>query len=180
MREVAAYRSYVNIVQTVGRSCGGPIGGVLAQTIGWRWAFIVQAPLTTLAMVLVAWKLNVKPRKQEDNESDEPQTIRAKLKRIDFPGAVFMSTTILTAMLILDMGGDKVPWVSSVIAILAGATLISGSLFYVTEKYWAKEPIFPLRLLSHKDVVLDYTLWLVQIASQSAVSILLAPNILWH
>ena len=39
LREVAAYRSYVNIVATAGRSCGGPLGGALAQTIGWRWYF---------------------------------------------------------------------------------------------------------------------------------------------
>lgn len=38
LRDVATYRSYVNVVQTVGRSCGGPIGGYLAQTIGWRWS----------------------------------------------------------------------------------------------------------------------------------------------
>lgn len=36
-RDIAAYRSYVNIVQTLGRSCGGPLGGWLAETIGWRW-----------------------------------------------------------------------------------------------------------------------------------------------
>jgi MFS family permease len=37
LRDVATYRSYINIVQTVGRSCGGPIGGYLAETMGWRW-----------------------------------------------------------------------------------------------------------------------------------------------
>lgn len=37
LRDVATYRSYVNIVQTVGRSCGGPMGGWLAETMGWRW-----------------------------------------------------------------------------------------------------------------------------------------------
>lgn len=37
IREVAAYRSYVNIVATVGRSCGGPLGGKLTEMIGWRW-----------------------------------------------------------------------------------------------------------------------------------------------
>lgn len=37
MRDVATYRSYVNIVQTIGRSCGGPIGGWLAEQMGWRW-----------------------------------------------------------------------------------------------------------------------------------------------
>lgn len=37
VRDVATYRSYINIVQTVGRSCGGPIGGWLAEHMGWRW-----------------------------------------------------------------------------------------------------------------------------------------------
>ena len=37
LREVATWRSYVNIASTVGRSAGGPIGGFLADRIGWRW-----------------------------------------------------------------------------------------------------------------------------------------------
>lgn len=37
VHEVAVYRSYVNVIQTLGRSCGGALGGYLAQTIGWRW-----------------------------------------------------------------------------------------------------------------------------------------------
>lgn len=43
IHEVAQYRSYVNVVQTVGRSCGGVIGGFLASTIGWRWYFPLPA-----------------------------------------------------------------------------------------------------------------------------------------
>jgi predicted MFS family arabinose efflux permease len=37
IREVASWRSYVNIAATTGRSLGGPIGGYLTDTIGWRW-----------------------------------------------------------------------------------------------------------------------------------------------
>ena len=37
LHEVAQMWSYVNILQTTGRSCGGFIGGVLTQTLGWRW-----------------------------------------------------------------------------------------------------------------------------------------------
>lgn len=37
MNEVAALRSYVNILQTVGRSAGGVLGGLLTESIGWRW-----------------------------------------------------------------------------------------------------------------------------------------------
>ena len=37
LHEVAAYRSYVNIFATVGRSIGGLAGGYLTETVGWRW-----------------------------------------------------------------------------------------------------------------------------------------------
>ena len=37
MREVATWRAYVNVVATTGRSLGGPIGGGLADLVGWRW-----------------------------------------------------------------------------------------------------------------------------------------------
>lgn len=36
-REVATWRAYVNIAMTLGRSMGGPLGGWLSDTIGWRW-----------------------------------------------------------------------------------------------------------------------------------------------
>jgi MFS family permease len=36
MIEVAPWRSYVNIVATTGRMVGGPLGGWLADLIGWR------------------------------------------------------------------------------------------------------------------------------------------------
>jgi predicted MFS family arabinose efflux permease len=44
LRDIAAWRSYVNIVATTGRSLGGPIGGYLADTVGWRW-YIASRPL---------------------------------------------------------------------------------------------------------------------------------------
>jgi predicted MFS family arabinose efflux permease len=37
LRQVASLRSYVNVAATTGRSLGGPVGGFLADTIGWRW-----------------------------------------------------------------------------------------------------------------------------------------------
>ena len=36
-RELAAWRSYVNLVLTLGRSLGGPVGGWLTDSVGWRW-----------------------------------------------------------------------------------------------------------------------------------------------
>jgi predicted MFS family arabinose efflux permease len=36
-RDVASWRAYVNISMTLGRSAGGPVGGWLTDSIGWRW-----------------------------------------------------------------------------------------------------------------------------------------------
>lgn len=43
LHDVATYRSYVNIAQTVGRSSGGAIGGYISQLWGWRgYAFALR------------------------------------------------------------------------------------------------------------------------------------------
>lgn len=42
-RDVGSWRGYVNIVATTGRSLGGPVGGYLADTIGWRWYVSFQS-----------------------------------------------------------------------------------------------------------------------------------------
>lgn len=34
---VAVLRSYLAVAATLGISSGGPIGGLLTQTVGWRW-----------------------------------------------------------------------------------------------------------------------------------------------
>lgn len=35
--KVAVLRSYLSVASTLGISSGGPIGGLLTQTVGWRW-----------------------------------------------------------------------------------------------------------------------------------------------
>lgn len=36
VREVAAWRSYINVIAVIGRCVGGPLGGWMADVIGWR------------------------------------------------------------------------------------------------------------------------------------------------
>lgn len=35
--QVAVLRGYINVVSIAGRSLGYPLGGLLTDTIGWRW-----------------------------------------------------------------------------------------------------------------------------------------------
>ncbi|RSL69643.1 hypothetical protein CEP54_002092 [Fusarium duplospermum] len=165
--DVATYRSYVNVVQTVGRSSGGAVGGFLAQAVGWRWALAGQAPLTVFAMLLVALNLKT-PQKSQDSEDATKSSLASKLGRIDFMGALFMSVTILSFLLVIDIGGEKVPWTSSLIYLLGGVGLLSGLLFAITESR-AAEPIFPLYLLSGRAALTPYVIITMQNASQVAL-----------
>ncbi|RJE25667.1 resistance protein [Aspergillus sclerotialis] len=166
VHEVAVYRSYVNVIQTLGRSCGGAVGGYLAQTIGWRWAFLGQAPLVFVAYWLVDSKLPNTTARQSDSRSTWN-----KFKRIDIAGAISMSLGIGSALLVLDMGGQKVPWNHPLIISAAAVSLTSGIVFILVERYLAQKPIFPLRLMVHYTVVNSYTSIALQTLTQTALMV---------
>ena len=181
--EVALYRSYVNVVQTLGRSSGGVFGGFLASTVGWRWyvaltamtswtddrvsrAFLIQVPPTVLSIFLVQWRLKVPQRNSRDTQQ---YSAREKLGRIDFVGAFLLSLTILTALFVLDTGGQMYSWKHPIIIACACTALVGGMAFFLVEKYCATEPIFPIQLLTRYEVVTSYAILLFQNFSQTAV-----------
>ncbi|KAF7960104.1 hypothetical protein EAE96_001703 [Botrytis aclada] len=151
IREVAKWRSYVNIAATTGRSLGGPIGGFLTDTIGWRWSFLAQCPPTILALMLVIWKLDITPQQICGKQSHF-----SKLRRIDFLGSIFLPVSIVCGLMVLDLGGHRMSWTDLKLLSLLGVSVAAGILFFLVEGFWAKEPIFPLRLLRNRDVLTIY------------------------
>ncbi|PVH69662.1 MFS general substrate transporter [Cadophora sp. DSE1049] len=167
IREVASWRSYANIAATSGRSLGGPIGGYLTDTVGWRMSFLGQCPPTILALALVAWKLDISSK-----EEGPAQSHISKLKRIDFLGAIFLSLSIVCGLLVLDMGGQRMPWTDPMVLGLFSVSTASLSLFALVEGFFAKEPIFPLRLLLNRDVITSYINLCFQTGAQGAMMML--------
>ncbi|PSN72115.1 MFS general substrate transporter [Corynespora cassiicola Philippines] len=160
LREVASWRSYINIVATTGRSVGGPLGGWLADTVGWRWSFLGQVPFAGLAIFLV-W-LTLPARVHHDEDAPK----RNNFARIDFLGALFMTLTTLSLLFPLEIGGEKIPWNHPVIYAMIGGSVVSGFLFLSTEAWYAKEPIMPLSLFRSRDVVASCVVMLAQSAAQ--------------
>jgi MFS family permease len=159
--QVAAWRSYVNIVATLGRSIGGPLGGLLADTIGWRWSFTGQGPLMLIAILLVAYKL---PSTTSTCASSKGQS--SKLRRIDFAGAFMLATTIVALLGALNLGGQDLPWSHPIVIGLAAGSLILGVAFVVYEVRYALEPIFPPSLVAKRDVATSYAIMALQTAAQ--------------
>lgn len=74
-------------------------------------------------------------------------------------------------MLPLEIGGQKVPWPHPIIFALVSMGLVMLGLFIAAETRWAKEPIFPLRLLKSRDALLCYCITGCILAAQSGVRI---------
>lgn len=160
LRDVATWRSWVNIVATTGRSIGGPLGGWLADTVGWRWSFLGQVPFAGVAIVLVSLILPERVHHHLDEEKGR------KFSRIDFLGAILMTLSTLSLLLPMEIGGDRIPWSDYRITALFVAALSFGILFLVVEGRIAREPIIPLSVLRHKEVLLSSLIMMCQIAAQ--------------
>ena len=53
LRQRGLWQGYGNIVYGVGMAMGGVYGGLLNDTIGWRWAFLLQIPFMIVSGILV-------------------------------------------------------------------------------------------------------------------------------
>ncbi|KKY24555.1 putative major facilitator superfamily transporter [Phaeomoniella chlamydospora] len=168
VRSVAAWRSYVNVAATVGRALGGPVGGWLTDSVGWRWSFYGQCIPTFLGLVLVLWKLPspAPVTGPDDSEGNEDQET-SKFSRIDGIGAVVLAATISFFLLAVDSGTSGKPWPFVVATSLVFLVLLVA--FYFVEKRWAKEPVLPIELLAKRDVWSTYLIASLQIAAQFGV-----------
>ncbi|KAJ5602221.1 hypothetical protein N7510_011755 [Penicillium lagena] len=160
-REVASWRAYVNIAMTLGRSIGGPLGGWLSDTIGWRWLFLLQAPFVALAAFLVVIKLQIAQPASLSKDGSA-----SKLRQVDFLGSALLGTAILAITILLDQGGKSFSWRSWVTLFMGGGGIALLVAFTLVEAYVARDPIFDLRILRRPNVSLSYLIGFLQITAQ--------------
>lgn len=92
--------------QPVGFACGIVLGGVLAQTIGWRWGFYIGAILTFIVFVISYFKI---PRDPFTNSQSFPEVFKRLQTEIDWIGIAILSTSLgmLSYVLSVLSGGDS-------------------------------------------------------------------------
>lgn len=147
-------------------------GSWFAESLTLFRSFYIQCPLALISIILVAWKLDSPDYSQSDHAAE---STFVKLRRIDFLGSASLALTIVGFLIALDIGGQKYPWNNPIIWILFASSAVLGLFFLLVEAYWAKEPIFPLGLLIHRDVVTAYLALCSQTAAQFAVSLCVSP-----
>ena len=146
LRERGAWQGYINLIWAFGAAAGAPIGGLLADNIGWRWSFAIQGPLCACAFIAVALALNLP--KQDHSHWKE------KVKKVDFLGAITLLVAVFGLLVGLDRGSN-VSW-SNPITIAGLLTTPLFIVFVLIEKYVATNPFAPGRIISNKTLFACY------------------------
>jgi DHA2 family multidrug resistance protein len=125
------------MMTTILAPIAGPIlGGVLADSLGWRWAFYLNLPVS-LACAVWAWRLFA--GRQETGTA----------RRIDYVGLILLALWVSALQILLD-NGERLDWFASPrILALAAVTMIC-FVFFVIWECTDPDPVVDLRLFRHR------------------------------
>ncbi|KAK2742810.1 hypothetical protein FQN57_005101 [Myotisia sp. PD_48] len=117
LKDRGKWQGYNNIVYATGAGLGAPLGGALADTLGWRWSFLLQVPITLIAFFNVL--LTLKEQRSLDINW------KSNIRNIDFMGALLLVGAISTLYIGMDRGSNN-SWASP----LAYGNLIASAILF--------------------------------------------------
>jgi DHA2 family multidrug resistance protein len=125
------------MMTTILAPIAGPIlGGILADSVGWRWAFYSNIPVA-IVCAFGAWALF---RNRETATSKKP---------IDFVGLVLLALWVGALQIMLDTGQNQdwfaSPWIAALLV-----TAILGFVVFVIWELTGDHPIVDLRVFRHR------------------------------
>ncbi|KAI1633472.1 major facilitator superfamily domain-containing protein [Biscogniauxia mediterranea] len=142
-RRRGLYVGLVNAGFTSGISLGAVVFGGLISTTGWRALFWIQAPISLVAGLAVYLSI---PGHLTSGHGPKGGSLGAKLRRIDYLGAVLLTATVV--LFLFGLSGKIQP-------TPLGASLGTLVLFVLVEKFVAAEPIVPLAVLQNRGALLS-------------------------
>lgn len=114
-RERGKYQGFNGAVFGVSSVIGPVVGGLITDTIGWRWVFYVNIPVAVIAFIVITRFLpRAEPRRGQG---------------IDFAGSFLLVTGMVPLLLALTWGGVEYPWSSPMIVVLLALAFAALSLF---------------------------------------------------
>ncbi|QNA78373.1 MFS transporter [Streptomyces sp. So13.3] len=157
-RERGKYQGMTATVMALA-TIGGPlVGGVITDSLGWRWAFYLNLPLGLIALAW-CWSMLHLSRKRAD-------------ARIDYLGAALLTLTITALVLLATWGGTTYAW-SSPRILLCIAAAAGGIPLFLWSQSIAREPVLPLRIFRERNMILaSFLALVVGVAMFGAVSFL--------
>jgi MFS family permease len=99
---------------------GPPIGAVIADTVGWRWAFVAPFPVLVLAWILIAPALHLVPTASSERA---PIRVRWPVQVMVGAGLAFVAFTIDRWWSVVLLGSGVVVCLTALVRIVPPGTL---------------------------------------------------------
>lgn len=140
-RERAKYQGFSSAVFTLSGLVGPVAGGLIAQSVGWQYIFLINLPIGIAVIAVVSIAM--------------PSSGSARRPRIDYLGGMLLAAavtlTVYWAEEALGRGAMSSGPLAIVLPVLAAAAAIA---FVVVERR-APEPMVPLRLFRNRTIALS-------------------------
>jgi EmrB/QacA subfamily drug resistance transporter len=133
-RQRGRYQGYLTSVFALASISGPLIGGFFVDHASWRWAFLINVPLSAVALMLTTRYLRL------------PFTRRKR--DLDLLGALLL-TLATVALLLTTVVAEQRAWSDPMTISLGVAGVLAGVLFLVVERR-AREPIVPIDLFADR------------------------------
>lgn len=139
-RDRGKYAGLFGGVMALGMVGGPLLGGVVTDSLGWRWNFFIALPIAIIAIVLLQMTLHLPKRPK-------------RVIRIDYLGAVLIAGGVSLLLIWATQAGHQFEWASAESFFMAGgAALLLIAAVIVELK--VKEPIIPLGLFKNRTFTL--------------------------
>ncbi|WP_079036392.1 MFS transporter [Streptomyces silaceus] len=134
-------------VSSAGGAAGNLIGGVLTESLSWRWILLINVPIGALAL---AAALPLLPGDRE----------RGRGQRLDVPGAA-LATVGVGALTYGISQIESRGWSSPVTGAALAAGVLALTAFVVVEARFAPAPLIPPRLFRARAISVGNTVMLL-------------------
>ncbi|KAJ5528303.1 hypothetical protein N7513_012462 [Penicillium frequentans] len=141
-RNRGMYQAVQNAAYGFGAICGASFGGAIVDTIGWRWCFLVQVPVSLTVLVLGHFVLKF-PAKSKSPVPGQP----GLWHQIDFLGSFLLVLALSTQLAGLSFGGNELPWTSVWVILPLVASVAFLAAFVAVEAKTKAVPLIPLKML---------------------------------
>jgi len=144
LRSRGLAQGVASIFNGLGLGLGGPIGGLVTDWLGWRWAFLIQVPFFFLAFAITAWNLNYVTE-------GKGKSAKEILKRIDYFGSLSLMLSVGATLAFLSVRyNESLPWSNPSVIISVTLACVFAILFLLIEFFIAPEPVLAPSLLKQK------------------------------
>ncbi|KAH7188729.1 major facilitator superfamily domain-containing protein [Fusarium flagelliforme] len=155
LKERGVWQGKLSILFFAGTATGAPLGGLMADSVGWRWSFLGQVPLCFVAFVAVYFVLDLPPVEHDHWLS--------KIRKVDFFGALTLVMAVVALLVGLDSGSNR-GWSHSITIIALSLTPGLFGLFVLVELKVASHPLAPGHIIFDRSL---FACYLVNFASNA-------------